>query len=69
MKVIFSSQFRDSSGYASAARGYLKALDAYLTEHPGAFNLKIYSSVVNHSDKLLLEEVLKFLSGQHGDHC
>lgn len=28
MKVIFSSQFRDSSGYASAARSYLKALDS-----------------------------------------
>jgi len=57
MNVVYAAQFRDSSGYAVAARGYLKALDAYLTEHPGAFNLKIYSSVVNHSDKLLLEEV------------
>lgn len=28
MKIIFSSQFRDSSGYASAARSYLKAIDS-----------------------------------------
>ena len=57
MNIIYAAQFRDSSGYAVAARGYLKALDAYLIEHPNAFNLKIYSSVVNHSDKLLQEEI------------
>ena len=57
MNIVYAAQFRDSSGYAVAARGYLKALDAYLTEHPGAFTLKIYSSVVVHSDKLLEEEV------------
>ena len=57
MNIVYAAQFRDSSGYAVAARGYLKALDAYLTEHPNAFNLKIYSSVVNHSDKLLHEEI------------
>tara|TARA_A100001515_G_C4591694_1_gene216200 strand:- start:4461 stop:6515 length:2055 start_codon:yes stop_codon:yes gene_type:complete len=57
MNIVYAAQFRDSSGYAVAARGYLKALDAYLLEHPNAFNLKIYSSVINHSDKLLLEEV------------
>ena len=57
MNIVYAAQFRDSSGYAVAARGYLKALDAYLAEHPNAFNLKIYSSVVNHSDKLLQEEI------------
>ena len=57
MNIVYAAQFRDSSGYAVAARGYLKALDAYLSEHPSAFKLKIYSSVVNHSDKLLQEEV------------
>ena len=41
MNIVYAAQFRDSSGYAVAARGYLKALDAYLLEHPNAFNLKI----------------------------
>ena len=33
MKVVFSSQFRDSSGYASAARSYLKALDTVASKY------------------------------------
>ena len=51
-KLVYMSQFKDSSGYAVAARGYLKALDAYLQENPGAFELKIHSFVVEHAQKL-----------------
>ena len=56
MKVVYLSQFRDSSGYASAARGYLKAFDNYLTAHPGEFELKVHTLVVEHSSCLNTEE-------------
>ena len=46
------SQFRDSSGYAVAARGYLKALDAYLTKNPGSFELKVHTFNVEREKKL-----------------
>tara|TARA_R110002110_G_scaffold343746_1_gene553754 strand:- start:2043 stop:4013 length:1971 start_codon:yes stop_codon:yes gene_type:complete len=33
MKIIYSSQFRDSSGYASAARSYLEAVDGVIDQY------------------------------------
>ena len=48
MKVIFSSQFRDSSGYASAARSYLKSIDTVIENYD--YDFKILSiSVEDHS--------------------
>ena len=49
MKVIFSSQFRDSSGYASAARGYLKAIDSVL---PIDIEFKVLSIAVEKQSKI-----------------
>jgi len=57
MNVVYCAQFRDKSGYAVASRGYLKALDAYLQKNTDAFNLKLYSSVVEQSNRLLPEEL------------
>ena len=57
MNIVYCGQFRDSAGYGVAARGYLKSLDAYLSENPDSFKLKLYSSVVKQSDKLTLEEI------------
>ena len=48
MKVIFSSQFRDSSGYASAARSYLKAIDTVIENYDYEFNV-LNISVEDHS--------------------
>ena len=39
MKVIYSSQFRDSSGYASAARSYLEAIDSVIQEYDIDFKI------------------------------
>ena len=49
MRLVYLSQFRDVSGYAIAARGYLKALDSYLQDNPDAFELKIYSIIASSS--------------------
>jgi glycosyltransferase involved in cell wall biosynthesis len=57
MNIVYCAQFRDSAGYGVAARGYLKALDAYLQKNPGLFNLKLYSSIVSQSSKLTSEEL------------
>jgi len=57
MRVVYCSQFRDSSGYASAARGYLKALDAYLLENPDAFELKVHTIIIEHSSRLTDNEL------------
>jgi glycosyltransferase involved in cell wall biosynthesis len=57
MNIVYCAQFRDSAGYGVAARGYLKALDAYLQKNPGLFTLKLYSSVVSQSSKLTSEEL------------
>jgi len=43
VNIVFISQYRDTSGYASAARGYLKAIDDFLTDNPGSFNFKIHT--------------------------
>ena len=56
IRIVYASQFRDSSGYAVAARGYLKALDTYLEENPGAFELKAYTAILSPSSKLSKEE-------------
>jgi len=56
MNIIFISQFRDCSGYAQAARGYLKALDNYLTDNPGAFNFRIHVVPVENSKTNRLTE-------------
>jgi glycosyltransferase involved in cell wall biosynthesis len=39
MKVVFSSQFRDSSGYASAARSYLHAIDSVIDDYDIDFSI------------------------------
>tara|TARA_Y100000296_G_scaffold36897_1_gene42724 strand:+ start:16249 stop:18291 length:2043 start_codon:yes stop_codon:yes gene_type:complete len=57
MRVVYCSQFRDSSGYASAARGYLKALDTFLAEFPDAFELKVHTIIVEHTSRLSNEEL------------
>ncbi len=49
MNVVYISQFRDCSGYASAARGYLKSLDDYLQRNPQSFNLKVHTVPVENS--------------------
>ena len=51
-KIVYCSQFRDSSGYAVAARGYLGALDAYLRANPGEFQLKVYTTILEPSNKI-----------------
>ena len=56
MKIVYCCQARDKSGYGVAARGYIKALDAYLCKNPGSIELKIYSSIVSESGKLTSQE-------------
>lgn len=41
-KIIYCGQFTDASGYASAARKYLRLLDKYLDK--SAYELKVYNS-------------------------
>jgi glycosyltransferase involved in cell wall biosynthesis len=43
MKIIYCGQFTDSSGYGSAARGYLKAIDGHINSHLDNCNLKIHN--------------------------
>ena len=57
MRIVYCAQFRDTAGYAVAARGYLRALDEYLKENPDAFELKIYSTVITESKNLSSEEI------------
>jgi len=52
MNIIYLSQFTDSSGYASAARGYLKALDKYITTTDAEINFRIKSFSVEKGSKL-----------------
>jgi glycosyltransferase involved in cell wall biosynthesis len=62
MKLVYMGQFRDLSGYAIAARDYLKALDIYLRDHPDAFELRLYSCVaaediqMDESERKLIEK-------------
>jgi glycosyltransferase involved in cell wall biosynthesis len=50
MKVIYSSQFRDSSGYASAARSYLEAIDSVIDQYD--IDFKIISIAVEDVSKI-----------------
>ena len=50
MKVIFSSQFRDSSGYASAARSYLEAIDKVI--HKYEYDFRILSIAVEQASAI-----------------
>ena len=42
MNIVYLSQFKDTSGYASAARSYLKSLDVYLQSEINPFKLKVH---------------------------
>lgn len=53
---IYVAQFRDNCGYATAARGYLKALDVYLENNPGAFGLKVYVIPLETSNSKITDE-------------
>ena len=57
MKVVYCAQFRDQTGYGVAARGYLKALDAFTKKKLNFLDLKIYSTVASKSDKFSQEEL------------
>ena len=57
MNIVYCAQFRDSAGYAVAARGYLKALDHFLKNSDQEFNLKLYSSIITQSNKLTEEDI------------
>ena len=52
MKVIYCGQLTDSSGYGSAARGYLQAIDAFLLDNPDAFDLRVYNIAFEGSSKI-----------------
>ena len=58
LKVIYCGQFTDSSGYGSAARGYLSALDTCGVD----FELKVHnvasegSSKISQQNKELIEK-------------
>ena len=54
MKVIFSSQFRDSSGYASAARSYLHAVDSVLNDY--SIDFSVLSIAVESGSKISKED-------------
>lgn len=55
-RILFASTFRGPSGYANAARSYLKALDSYLQKNPGAFELRLFTWLYEES-KLSKEEL------------
>ena len=50
MKIIFSSQFRDSSGYASAARSYLEAIDSVIDQYH--YDFKVLSISLETNSKI-----------------
>lgn len=56
MRLVYLGQFRDPSGYAIAARDYLRSLDLFIKNNPGKLELKIYSSVASRADTLTPEE-------------
>jgi len=56
MKIVYCAQFRDHTGYAIAARRYLKALDHFLQENEGKFSLHLYSVMSMRTDKIPNEE-------------
>lgn len=54
--ILYVSQFRDSSGYASAARSYVKAVDTYLQASKDNINFKIYTIPIEHTNSLSVFE-------------
>tara|TARA_Y100000310_G_scaffold342618_1_gene446603 strand:+ start:1218 stop:3290 length:2073 start_codon:yes stop_codon:yes gene_type:complete len=62
MKLVYCAQFRDTSGYANAARGYVRAINEYLKTHELSFDLKLHDislenkSVLNQEDKDLINK-------------
>jgi len=62
MKLVYCAQFRDTSGYANAARGYIRAINEYLKTHKLSFDLKLHDisienkSVLNQEDKDLINK-------------
>ena len=54
--ILYVSQFRDSSGYASAARSYLKAVNEYLSKSKDKVNFKIFTVPIEHTNSLSTEE-------------
>ena len=57
MKIVYCAQFRDQTGYGVAARGYLKALDCFISKNSNLYDLKIYSTVASESHTLSEEEI------------
>ena len=57
MRIVYCGQFRDRSGYAIAARGYLKSIDHYLSQNKDSVELKIYSTIVNEDTDLSSEYI------------
>ena len=55
MRIVYCGQFEDASGYGVAARGYLKALDKYLSNWPNDFleksQLKVHPIVFENINK------------------
>ena len=41
MNIVYLSQFKDTSGYAAAARSYLKALEEHLQSFKNNVTLKL----------------------------
>lgn len=56
LNLVYLSQFRDSSGYAVAARGYIRALDSYIQSAEIDINLKIHTIMVENTNSLTDEE-------------
>jgi len=60
MKIVYCGQFEDASGYGVAARGYLKALDNYLSNWPNdflkKFELKVHPITFEGTNKNSLED-------------
>ena len=56
--ILYVSQFRDSSGYASAARSYVKAVDQYLNSKgcDKEIDFRIYTVPIEHTNSLSQEE-------------
>ena len=53
MKVIYCGQFTDSSGYGSAARSYLKAVDSVINKN---LSLKIRNVAFEGSSKISVDQ-------------
>ena len=54
--IVYLSQFKDSSGYAVAARGYLLALDEYMKKNENSYTLKAHTLKIEAGKTVSLEE-------------